>query len=175
MVDQPPARISHEQIALSVLRTGLEGLAGVEVVSGQSGANRFGPTGWELTLGQQFQFGDLRVETEATTVVIEVESAGGVGNLAKYWPLLAMGDYAKRLVVIHVFQITSEGDYIAHRRLWEFLVERMRDDLERRGITYPDAWEAHMFTYRKGEGPREAAEFLREVALQAGAVETPQR
>lgn len=59
--------------------------------SGQGGGNSFGVDGWELTLLQQFQFGDLRVETSAATIVVEVESGGGVDNLVKYWPLLACG------------------------------------------------------------------------------------
>src|SRR3954452_7303983 len=73
-------------------------IQGIEVFSGQGGGNRFGLSGWELTLGQQFQFGDLRVETPTTTVVVEVESGGGIGNLAKYWPLLATGAIGKRFV-----------------------------------------------------------------------------
>jgi hypothetical protein len=66
-----------------------------------------------------------------------------------------------------VFQIASAGDYIAHRRLWGFLVERMREDLERRGIRYPDAWEAHIFIYRRGEEAVEAAKLLRATTASA--------
>jgi hypothetical protein len=160
MVEPTPTRVSHERIALTSLLRRLKDIEGIEVFSGQGGSNRFGPSGWELSLGQQFQFGDLRVETPTTTVVVEVESGGGVGNLAKYWPLLATGAFVKRLVIIHIFQIASAGDYIAHRRLWGFLVERMREDLDRRGIAYPGAWEAHLFTYRKGEEALDAAELL---------------
>lgn len=163
----PPPRISYERVALTSLERALEGLNGIEVFKGQGGGNRFGVSGWEQTVVQQFQFGDLRVETPTTTVVVEVESGGGIGNLAKYWPLLASGALTKKLVIVHVFQIGSAGDYIAHRRLWGFLVERMREDLGRRGAAYPDAWEAHLFTYRRGEVPLEAAEFLRS-AVAAG-------
>ncbi len=171
MVEPQSARVSHERIALASLQHALEGIDGIEVFSGQGGSNRFGVSGWELTLGQQFQFGDLRVETPATTLVVEVESGGGIGNLAKYWPLLAAGAIAKRLVIIHVFQIASAGDYIAHRRLWGFLVERMREDLERRRIRYSDAWEAHIFTYRRGEEAVEAAKLLRATVSAAGQYE----
>jgi hypothetical protein len=61
-------------------------------------------------------------------------------------PCLRSTDNARGGTIINVFRITSPGDYIAHRRLWGFLVERMRDNLERRGIAYPDAWEAYLFT-----------------------------
>jgi hypothetical protein len=161
MVEPTTSRVSHERIALASLQRALQGLSGIAVFSGQGGGNRFGLSGWELTLGQQFQFGDLRVETPTRTIVVEVESGGGIGNLAKYWPLLAGAEIEKRLVIIHVFQIASDGDYITHRRLWGFLVEQMREDLERRGIPYPDSWEAHLFTYRKGEEAVEAADLLR--------------
>ena len=167
MVEPQSARVSHERIALASLQRALEGIDGIEVFSGQGGTNRFGVSGWELTLGQQFQFGDLRVETPAATIVVEVESGGGIGNLAKYWPLLAAGAIEKRLVIIHVFQIGSAGDYIAHRRLWGFLIERMREDLEQRGIGYPDAWEAHILTYRRGEEAVEAAKLLRATTASA--------
>lgn len=160
-LEPKPARVSHEQVALAPLQRALDGVTGIEVFSGQGGGNRFGLDGWELTLGQQFQFGDLRVETPTTTIIVEVESGGGVGNLVKYWPLLAAGTLEKRLVLIHVFRITSAGDYTAHRQLWRFLVERMRDDLAGRGVAYPDAWEAELFTYRPGEEAFEAAAFLR--------------
>lgn len=162
MVEPTATRVSHERAALELLKSAIEAIEGIEVFSGQGGGNRFGLSGWELTLGQQFQFGDLRVETPTTTIVAEVESGGGVGNLVKYWPLLATGEIEKRLVLIHVFRIGSAGDYIAHRRLWGFLVERMREDLEPRGIAYPDAWEAHIVTYRAGEAPVDAAELLRQ-------------
>lgn len=169
MVESQSARVSHEQVALAPLRRVLEGVAGIEVFSGQGGGNRFGLSGWELTLGQQFQFGDLRVETPTTTIVVEVESGGGVGNLVKYWPLLAAGTLEKRLVLIHVFRITSAGDYTAHRQLWRFLVERMRADLAGRSVAYPDAWEAQVFTYRPGEEALEAAECLRAAVAAATA------
>ena len=63
-------------------------------------------------------------ETPVATVVVEVESAGGVGNLVKHWPLLTAKPRRKRLAILHVFQLNSDADYIAHRRLWQFLVER---------------------------------------------------
>lgn len=161
--------MSHERAAVESLRRALEGVGGIDVFSGQDGRNRFGVSGWEQTLNQQFQFGDLRVETPTTTVVVEVESAGTVTNLVKYWPLLATGEIEKRFVFIHVFQLGSVGDYIAHRRFWGFLVERMREDLEGRGIAYPELWEAYLITYPRGQEPVEAAELLRTTAVEAAA------
>ena len=72
-------------------------------------------------------------------------------------------------MIIHVFQIASAGDYLAHRRLWTFLVERMREDLDRGGIAYSTAWEARLFTYRKGEEATEAAKFLKSAVAAAPA------
>jgi hypothetical protein len=88
-----------------------------------------------------------------------------VGNLVKYWPLLASGAFVKRLVLIHLFRITSDGDFIAHRRLWQFLVERMREDLAGRSVPYPGAWGARLFTYRPGEEAVAAAEALRATVM----------
>jgi hypothetical protein len=43
MVEPPPARISHERIALESLRATLDGISGIEVFSGLGAGNRFGP------------------------------------------------------------------------------------------------------------------------------------
>jgi hypothetical protein len=43
----------------------------------------------------------------------------------------------------------------------------MREDLEQRGVGYTDAWEARLFTYRRGEDAVEAAAFLREAVVGA--------
>src|SRR5258708_7714808 len=159
-------RVSHERLALETLRSAIADLPHAEVSSGQGGGNRFAVDGWELTLLQQFQFGDLRVEAPAATIVVEVESGGGVGNLVKYWPLLADKLLPKQLVILHVFQLNSQADYIAHRRLWQFVVERMRAHLERRGVRWGKEWNAQIFSYRAGEAPTEAAAALR-IAVEA--------
>ncbi len=80
-------------------------------------------------------------------MAVEFESAGGLTNLVKYWPLLARSPQPKQFVLAHVFRIASANDYIAHRRLWDFLVERMRDDLEEHGVPWGVGWEARAFTY----------------------------
>ena len=86
------------------------------------------------------------------TVVVEYESAAGLTNLMKYWPLLRSEQRpAKRFVIVHVFQVTSPGDYLSHRLLWDFMVERMTADLLAHGLQWSLHWEARSFTYRRGE------------------------
>jgi hypothetical protein len=48
------------------------------------------------------------------------------------------GGNTKRFVLAHIFRITSDGDYSAHRRLWLYLAERMREELQAWGVTRPD-------------------------------------
>ncbi|MGH3172064.1 MAG: hypothetical protein ACRDN0_40190, partial [Trebonia sp.] len=129
--------------------------------------NRFGVPGWDLLTLQQFQYGDLRIELPTTTVIVETESAGGVGNLIKYWPLLRSGALATRLVILHVYMLSSDADYIAHRKLWSFLVDRMTEDLAANAVSRPGGWDARMITYRKG-GPLDGvAALLRKTLLES--------
>jgi hypothetical protein len=160
--DPPPKakRVSHETAVLEALCAALADFP-IEGVSGQGGENRFGIEGWELSKLQEFQFGDLRIELPHTTVLVETESAGGVSNLAKCWPLLHSGVLSKRLVLAHLFMISSAGDYLAHRRLWEFLVDRMAADLDSVGLIRPDHWEARLFTYRSGDPLDDVIHLLR--------------
>ena len=92
----PP--VSHEGLILRKLRAALTDMPAVQYASGMGSANRFPLQGWNLVGQQQFQFGDLQIETPTTTIVVEAESAGGVTNLAKYWPYLE-GRPAKRSVL----------------------------------------------------------------------------
>jgi hypothetical protein len=117
---------------------------------------------------QQFQYGDLRIELAATTLIVEAESAGGVGNLVKYWPLLRSGKLAKRLVVLHVYMLGSDADYIAHRKLWSFLVDRMTEDLTANGVGRPERWDAQLITYRKGGSLGEVTALLRKTVMGSG-------
>ena len=159
----PP--VSHEGLILRKLRAALTDMPAVQYASGMGSANRFPLQGWNLVGQQQFQFGDLRIETPTTTIVVEAESAGGVTNLAKYWPYLE-GRPAKRFVLVHLFQVWSSNDYVSHLRLWEYLVERMRADLESRmDVRWPDNWEARLFRYGPQlETTSEVAAFVREAA-----------
>jgi len=100
------------------------GRMGLASFRGQRGDNR-------LLLGgnNYFQFGDLRVETDARTVVIETESGGGVTNLAKYWYWIRRNAPSKPVTLLHLFQQNSEHDYVAHLELWDFLVDQMMKDV----------------------------------------------
>jgi hypothetical protein len=162
----PPRRVSYEVPLLGALR---ESVADLRVMSysGQGRANKFGISDWNLPANQHFQFGDLRVELPSATVVVETESAGGVGNLVKYWPLLQQGIQTKPLVLFHVYMLGSSGDYIAHRTLWSFLLERMTEDLKARGIVRPDQWDAELATYPKGGSTADVAASFRRLVLEA--------
>lgn len=143
---------SNEHEVIECLAAVAGGFPQVKVYRGQNAANRFDMPGWDLPVLQQFQFGDLRLETPGETIVVEVESAGGVTNLVKYWPFLASKAVERPLILLHLFRATSEGDYTAHRRLWGYLVERMKEDLQTRcGVLYGRHWEAHLFTYHSLE------------------------
>jgi hypothetical protein len=156
-------RVSQEGLILAKLRDALGDVPGATFSTGMGGANRFPLAGWDLVGMQQFQFGDLRIETPTTTVVVEAESAGGVTNLAKYWPLLEAG-HPRRFVLAHLFQVSSQGDYVSHIRLWAYLVERMRADLaERAGLNWPESWEARLFRYGPTiDATADVVEYIRE-------------
>jgi hypothetical protein len=169
-VPEPATRISHEGAVLGILTERLADLPDAVVTRGQGAGNKFGVPGWDLSARQLFQFGDLRVELPVATLVVEAESAGGVGNLAKYWPLLKSHTLSKKLVLAHMYMLGSVGDYIAHRRLWEFLVEQMEGDLRNVGVLRHKHWDARLFTYRTGEPLTDVVEFLRNAAT---AVQLP--
>ena len=132
---------------------------------GQGAANKFAVNGWELLPLQQFQYGDLRIELADTTLIVETESAGGITNLVKYWPLLRSGTLAKRLVILHVYMLSSNADYIAHRKLWSFLVDRMTEDLAANGIGRPEGWDAQLITYHVGGSVGEVTDLLRKTVM----------
>jgi hypothetical protein len=157
--------VSYEAELLTALQASIADL-GVASVQGQGAANRFRVNGWELSPAQQFQYGDLRIELAATTLVVEAESAGGVTNLVKYWPLLRSGTLAKRLV-LHVYMLGSDADYIAHRKLWSFLVDRMTEDLAANGVGRRERWDAQLITYRKGGSLDKVTAFLRKMVMES--------
>lgn len=152
--------VSHEAPAVAAMVEALGEQPGVQVFRGMGAANRFKVPGWTLARNQLPQFGDLRLEAPGVCVVVEFESAGTVGNLVKYWPLLAAG-FGRRLVIVQVYRVATDGDYLAHRLLWRFLVERMTEDLEARGVNRPDRWEAAAFTYRPDAPAHDAAQYVR--------------
>src|SRR5688572_23539047 len=83
------ARVSHEAFALTRFRQ-LAEAHGFAASFGQHAANRIPING-----GVYYQFGDLRVELPDCTLIVEVESSGGVTNLAKYWECCESGRLKK--------------------------------------------------------------------------------
>lgn len=88
-----------------------------------------------------FQFGDLRVNTPTRHIIVEVESAGGVTNLVKYWQCLEEGFIVKPIYLLHLFAQASANDYIRHLQLWDFLAEKMSKVLGNK-------FRAEKYTYR---------------------------
>lgn len=153
---------SLEQEVLAHIEAAVADCADVqEIRRGQGSDNRFDVPGWSLPMRQRFQFGDLRIESPLWTVVVEAESAGGETNLVKYWPYLRSERPLKRLLIVHLFRLASGDDYIAHRRLWDFLANRMTEDLTASpGLERPRDWDARLFTYRGAERPDEAIRYI---------------
>ena len=104
----------------------LTALAIRDAVRGYGASNRFDPS-FELVGQQRFQFGDLRVELPDRTVVVEVESGGGLTNLVKYWPFASLTP--KPILLLHAFGQGSLNDYISHLRLWDFTWAKMREEI----------------------------------------------
>ena len=102
---------------------------------GQGLANRIARKG-----NSYFQFGDLRVDTPGRHIILEVESAGGVTNLVKYWYGLDSGEITRPVTLLHIFAQVSADDYASHL-LWDYLVERMQSSLG-------DSFAATRYTYR---------------------------
>jgi hypothetical protein len=174
-VAEPPHQsgqkhVSHEAELLQALQASVADL-GVATERGQGAANKFAVNRWELSPLQQFQYGDLRIELAATTLIVEAESAGGITNLVKYWPLLRSGTLTKRLVILHVYMLSSNADYIAHRKLWSFLVDRMTEDLAANGIDRPERWDTQLITYHKGGSLGEVTALLRKTVMESGVTE----
>ncbi len=96
--------------------------ASIPTFKRQYGTNRIGVDG-----NTYFQFGDYRLEMEGFTLIVEVESSGGVTNLLKYWYCLAelAGQIKKPLVLLHVYIQSSAHDYESHLKLWDFLSAKM--------------------------------------------------
>lgn len=113
---------------------------GLEVISGQGTSNRICSDGKIY-----FQFGDLRVETEDYTIVIEAESGGGVTNLVKYWYALKKcpKDIKKPLILFHIYHQSSSNDYASHLALWDFLWDIMSENIE--------GMKAYRYTYTREE------------------------
>lgn len=121
-------RKNLEQIALKKFEE-VARKYGYQVFKGQGRHNRL-----PLEGNTYFQFGDLRVDTKTHHVVIEVESAGGMTNLVKYWYCLEKQLIKKPVILLHVFQQSSKADYASHLSLWHFLWNKMKKALGGRMI-----------------------------------------
>ena len=97
----------------------------------------------QISLGGQvfFQRSDLWVPR--ARIAVEVESAGGVTNLGKFWYLLEQGMIESPLTVLHVFSQVSDNDWEAHFRIWDVLAREMRR-------AFGDKFVAHRFGCRLG-------------------------
>jgi hypothetical protein len=136
-VREVPSRISHESAALARFRE-LAEARGLPTSCGQGSSNRILISG-----GVYYQFGDLRVETNDRTVIVEVESSGGITNLAKYWECFESGRLTKPMRLLHLFRQKSVNDYESHMVVWRFLCGKMQDAL---GPRFDGRW----LTYRDG-------------------------
>jgi len=98
----------------------------------------------------KFQFGDFRIDTNRNHLVVELESAGGVTNLTKYWFCLEDKEMVlkkvinKPIVLFHIFRQVSENDYLSHLLLWDFLWDNIKNSLG-------DKITAKRYTYRRLE------------------------
>ena len=135
-------RQNYEKEIVDNLVAGMEGAGSKEkTYKGNASDNRFCPKDWGLTGKMRFQYGDFRVEMADRTLVVEIETAGNVSNLVKFWPLLTSDSLAKPLLLIHVFWTGSKSDYQSHILLWRFVRERMRQSA-------PDVFNGWLLNYR---------------------------
>ena len=71
-------------------------------------------------------------------------------------------------MILHVYMLGSSADYIAHRKLWSFLVDRMTEDLATNGIGRPEKWDAQLITYHEGGSLGEITALLRKMVTESG-------
>ena len=114
-------RIDHEGPSLAPFEREAAKL-GLQCHSGQGIGNSI-----PLTRQVRVQFGDLRVDAGDHWVIVEVESSGGVTNLAKYWYLIdnQWEQVEKPIRLFHVFRVGSPNDYLSHLLTWDHLAEYM--------------------------------------------------
>lgn len=152
----PVKRTSLEAIALQPLREVAEAYS-FPIFSGQGTQNRI------PAVRTGYQFGDLRIDTDSHHLVVEVESAGGVTNLTKYWALIENGIISKPVILFHAFALGTANDYRSHLDLWDFLAEKMRAAL---GNTF----EARRFAYLNSD---EYAAMVKEFRLRLDELSRP--
>lgn len=109
-----------EKLALEKFRA-IAGMYPFPTYTGQGAKNRFAWKG-----NSYFQFGDLRVDMPGRHIIIEVESAGGITNLVKYWYGGEAGEITKPMTLLHIFAQVSADDYASHLLLWDHVSDKMR-------------------------------------------------
>lgn len=139
-------RQSTEALVLTPFKSILQ-QKGIACQTGQGRANRIPIEG-----AVYFQFGDLRVDLNDYIVVVEVESAGGVTNLAKYWEAFAGKRIDKPVRLLHLFLQKSANDYASHLLVWQFLNTHMVGALG-------EKWEAKLCKVR-GTSEQDLADAL---------------
>ena len=96
-------------------------LIGLKLFWGQKNDNQILPV---PNSDEKMQFGDLRIETDKRTVVIGVESAGGIDNFLQYWPYLSGQTNLKPenyFILVYVY----DSSYPTPKALWWFYRGRM--------------------------------------------------
>lgn len=83
----------------------------------------------------------MRVDTPGRHIIIEVESAGGVTNLVKYWYGVEAGEITRPMTLLHIFAQVSSDDYASHLLLWDHVTDKMRAALG-------DRLTVNRYTYR---------------------------
>jgi hypothetical protein len=128
-------RVNRAETVLSAFKAELD-RRGLPYICGQGLNNRL-----VLKRGVYFEFGDLRVDTPKRHIVIEVESAGGITNLLKYWFCLEKKKITRPLVLLHLFGMSSANDYASHLILWRHfarvMTTRFRGRFSARLFRYP--------------------------------------
>lgn len=144
------AQINHEEEAL---RRFVEVAFGRDPITGQGQSNRI-----NIKDNVYYQYGDLRVELQDYTVIVEVESSGGVTNLVKYWECYKSKRITKPIKLLHLFRQKSRHDYESHIKLWHFLKDKMQTELG-------DQFEAFCFPYdaESPEGLEDAVKKFRDL------------
>lgn len=135
MIDSEKKRQDLEKLALVRFKETAYHYSSI-VYDKQGATNRIAQLGRSY-----FQFGDLRVDAPQRHIIVEVESAGGVTNLVKYWYCLENRHITKPIYLLHIFAQASENDYIRHLHLWDSLYEKMSNALGNMFI-------AKRYTYR---------------------------
>lgn len=105
---------------------------GLRIYTGQKIYNRVELRNYENS-HSYFEFGDLRLEFNSSRIIVEVDTAGGVTNLAKYYYMLNEPDQfnfkditpGKMTYMLHIFVCNGQNDYYAHRRLWGYLSQKL--------------------------------------------------